>query len=288
MEINLAIIGGSGLYAMKNTRFIERVEVPTPFGPPSDLISIVEISGEKIAFLPRHGRGHRLLPSEIPYRANIWALKSLGAEQILAVSAVGSLAEEYRPGDFVICDQLIDLTKGREKSFFGQGVAGHVAFAEPYCPAMRESIIRVLEKHSRSLHTRGTLVCMEGPLFSTRAESMLYRSWGAQLIGMTALPEAKLAREAEICFSLIAMVTDYDCWKESEESVTVDMVIKVMKKNTENIQSAIPEMITELSKKGSCRCGQAAGNAIMTSPDQIPEQAKRRLSLFYGKYWDKL
>ncbi len=287
MEINFAIIGGSGLYAMKNARFIERVEVPTPFGLPSDLISIVEISGEKIAFLPRHGRGHHLLPSEIPYRANIWALKSLGVEQILAVSAVGSLDEDYRPGDFAVCDQLIDRTRGRENSFFGQGVVGHVAFAEPYCPAMRESIILVIEKHGSSLHTRGTLVCMEGPLFSTRAESMLYRSWGAQLIGMTALPEAKLAREAEICFSLIAMVTDYDCWKESEESVTVDMVIKVMEKNTENIQLVIPEMITELSKKGSCLCGQAAGNAIITSPDQIPEQARRRLSLFYGKYWDR-
>jgi len=288
MEINFAIIGGSGLYAMKNSRFIEQVEVPTPFGLPSDLISIVEISGEKIAFLPRHGRGHRLLPSEIPYRANIWALKSLGAEQILAISAVGSLAEEHRPGDFVICDQLIDRTQGREKSFFGQGIVGHVAFSEPYCPAMRKSIIRVVEKHSSSLHTRGTLVCMEGPLFSTYAESMLYRSWGAQLIGMTALPEAKLAREAEICFSLIAMVTDYDCWKESEESVTVDMVIKVMKKNTENIQLVIPEIITELSKKRSCCCGQAAENAIITTLDQIPEQARRRLSLFYGKYWNKL
>jgi len=287
MEINFAIIGGSGLYAMKNARFIERVEVPTPFGLPSDLISIVEISGEKIAFLPRHGRGHRLLPSEIPYRANIWALKSLGAKQILAVSAVGSLAEEYHPGDFVICDQLIDRTQGREKSFFGQGIVGHVAFADPYCPAMRESIIRVLQKHSSSLHASGTLVCMEGPLFSTRAESMLYRSWGARLIGMTALPEAKLAREAEICFSLIAMVTDYDCWKESEQSVTVDMVIKVMKENTRNIQLVIPEIITELEKKGSCRCSRAAENAIMTSTDLIPEQARRGLSLFYGKYWNK-
>lgn len=287
MEINFAIIGGSGLYAMKNTRFIERIEVPTPFGLPSDLISIVEISGEKIAFLPRHGRGHRLLPSEIPYRANIWALKSLGVEQILAVSAVGSLSEEYHPGDFAVCDQLIDRTKGREKSFFGQGIVGHVAFAEPYCPAMRESIIRRLQKHYSSLHNRGTLVCMEGPQFSTRAESMLYRSWGAQLIGMTALPEAKLAREAEICFSLIAMVTDYDCWKESEESVTVDMVIKVMKKNTESIQLVIPELITELSKKGSCACGRAAENAIMTTNDLIPEQARHQLSVFYGKYWNR-
>jgi len=287
MEINFAIIGGSGLYAMKNARFIKQVEVPTPFGLPSDLISIVEISGEKIAFLPRHGRDHRLLPSEIPYKANIWALKSLGAEQILAVSAVGSLAEEYHPGDFVICDQLIDRTKKREKSFFGQGIVGHVAFAEPYCPAMRESIIRVLQKHGSSLHTRGTLVCMEGPLFSTRAESILHRSWGAQLIGMTALPEAKLAREAEICFSLIAMVTDYDCWKESEESVTVDMVIKVMKENTKNIQLVIPEIITELKKKGSCRCSRAAENAIMTSTDLIPEQTRRGLSPFYGKYWNK-
>jgi len=288
-EAKVGIIGGSGLYEMEGLGDIEEMSPDTPFGRPSDSILLGTLAGVRVAFLPRHGRGHPISPSELPSRANIWAMKRLGVTHLLSVSAVGSLREELAPRDVAIPDQILDRTKGvRPPSFFGQGLVVHVAFSEPYCPAMRKSIIRVVEKHSSSLHTRGTLVCMEGPLFSTYAESMLYRSWGAQLIGMTALPEAKLAREAEICFSLIAMVTDYDCWKESEESVTVDMVIKVMKKNTENIQLVIPEMITELSKKRSCCCGQAAENAIITTPDQIPEQARRRLSLFYGKYWNKL
>lgn len=287
MQTRFGVIGGSGLYRLKDSRLLEELEIPTPFGLPSDLVSIIDIQGERIAFLPRHGRGHRILPTEVPSKANIWALKSLGVEQVLSVSAVGSLKEEYRPGDFVVCDQLIDRTRIRPASFFGEGVVGHVAFAEPYCPEMRSGIIRVIEKSGHSFHRSGTLVCMEGPLFSTRAESNLYRSWGAHLIGMTALPEARLAREAEICLAVIAMVTDYDCWKEAEESVTIKMVLKVMADNTRAIQEMIPNFVSDLKNRKDCACRHAVENAIMTDPDLVPYETKNRLSLFYGKYWKK-
>jgi 5'-methylthioadenosine phosphorylase len=285
MKTRFAVIGGSGLYQLKGARKIEEVEVPTPFGLPSDLITIVEIAGQAVAFLPRHGKGHRLLPTEVPSKANIWALKSLGVEQILSVSAVGSLQEQYRPGEFVVCDQLIDRTRSRENSYFGEGVVGHVAFEEPYCPGMRGAIIEALQPLELTVHPRGTLVCMEGPLFSSRAESFLYRQWQADLIGMTALPEAKLAREAEMCLSIVAMVTDYDCWKGAEDSVTIEMVLQVMADNTRHVQEALPAILAGLEKRGDCSCRQAAANAIMTDPSLIPYEVRRRLSLFYGKYW---
>jgi len=285
--VQLAVIGGSGLYNLKGSRFIEELDLPTPFGMPSDLLSIVEAGGQRIAFLPRHGRGHRLLPSEVPVKANIWALKSLGVEQVLAVSAVGSLAEEYRPGDFVVCDQLIDRTFARPISFLGEGLVGHFGFADPYCAGMREEISRVLQKHGQPFHPRGTLVCMEGPIFSTRAESHLYRGWGAQLIGMTSLPEAKLAREAELCFALVAMVTDYDCWKPQEESVSLEMVLKVMESNTRAVQEVIPDIALALKKRKECTCRQAAKTALMTPPERIPYETRRRLALFYDKYWQQ-
>ena len=287
MHTRFGVIGGSGLYRLKNSKLIEEIEVPTPFGPPSDLISIVEIQDERIAFLPRHGRAHRLLPTEVPAKANFWALKYLGVEQILSISAVGALQEEYKPGDFVTCDQLIDRTRSRSNSYFGDGVAGHVAFAEPYCTGMREGIARIIEKHGYPFHRQGTLLCMEGPLFSTRAESLLYQSWGAHLIGMTALPEAKLAREAEICFAIIAMVTDYDCWKKAERSVTVEMVLEVMEENRKAIQKMIPDIAGELKNRETCSCRSAAENAILTDIQAIPHEAKRKLSLFYKKYWNK-
>ncbi len=287
MQARIAVIGGSGLYRLKDAKVIEEVEVPTPFGLPSDLISIVDITSERVAFLPRHGKGHRLLPTEVPSRANIWALKSLGVEQILSVSAVGSLQEQIKPGDFVLCDQLIDRTRSRENSYFGDGVVGHVPFAEPYCPGMREAIAGVLSKGSHRFHRKGALITMEGPLFSTRAESFLYRSWGAALIGMTALPEAKLAREAEICLAVVAMVTDYDCWKGEEDSVTIDMVLKVMNENTRAVQELIPGIMAALGGREDCSCRHAAETAIMTDPDLIPYQTKRRLWAFYGKYWRK-
>jgi 5'-methylthioadenosine phosphorylase len=264
---------------------VEEVDVPTPFGLPSDRIAIVELAGERAAFLPRHGRGHRLAPGEVPSRANIWALKSLGVEQILAVSAVGSLAEDCRPGHFVLCDQLIDRTHGRESSFFGEGVVGHVSFAEPYCAGMREALAGVLEASGRPFHGSGTLVCMQGPAFSTRAESHLHRGWDAQLIGMTSLPEARLAREAEMCLAIVAMVTDYDCWREAEESVNVKQVLATMAGNTRALQELLPAMLAALSARGDCPCRQAAAGAILTDPALIPYQTRRRLELLYGKYW---
>jgi 5'-methylthioadenosine phosphorylase len=287
MNARFGVIGGSGLYRLKGTRLVAEVEVPTPFGLPSDLISIVSVGGREVAFLPRHGEGHRLLPTEVPSRANMWALKSLGVEQILSISAVGSLQEQFRPGEFVICDQIIDRTRSRDNSYFGEGVVGHVAFEEPYCAGMRESILTALASCETTVHPKGTLITMEGPLFSTRAESFLYRQWNADLIGMTALPEAKLAREAEMCMAIVAMVTDYDCWKGPEESVTIEKVLEVMAANTRHIQEALPAIISALSERGDCSCRHAAEHAVMTDPTHIPYEVRRRLALFYGKYWNR-
>ncbi len=292
METKIAVIGGSGLYNMDNATLVEEVDIPTPFGMPSDVISIMDVGGIKTAFLPRHGRGHRYTPTEVPAEANIWALKYLGVEQIISVSAVGSLKEKYKPGDFVILDQLIDRTKSRSNSYFKDGIVGHVQFADPFCPTMREKLVALLgnryssEKNEKTLHKRGTLVVMEGPLFSTRAESELYRSWNADLIGMTALPEAKLAREAEICYATIAMVTDYDCWHEEEESVSADMVMETMNKNIQAVKEILPEVIREISTIPDCSCRHAAENAIVTDPSLVPYETKRKLSLFYSKYWE--
>lgn len=287
MKIEMAVIGGSGLYQLKGAALVEKIDVPTPFGMPSDLISILDVDKQPVAFLPRHGKGHRLLPTEVPSRANIWALKSLGVRQILSVSAVGSLQEEMKPGDLVLCDQLIDRTRSRENSFFGEGVVGHIPFAQPFCSGMRETIAGVLEEGSHPVHERGTLITMEGPPFSTKAESLLYRSWGADLIGMTALPEAKLAREAEICLAVVAMVTDYDCWREAEESVSVEMVLKVMNENTKAIQEVIPAIAGALSSRSDCDCRRAAENVMLTDPALIPYETRRRLWALYGKYWQK-
>jgi 5'-methylthioadenosine phosphorylase len=283
----LAVIGGSGLYAMEGIRVLEEREIPTPWGLPSDPVAIAEFGDEKVAFLPRHGRGHRYMPSEVPSRANIWALKSLGVEQILSVSAVGSLSEDYAPGEFVLCDGLIDKTTNRPSTYFGDGIVGHVGFAEPFCAGMREEIARVLVSLSHPHHREGTYVCMEGPAFSTRAESELHRAWRASLIGMTASPEARLAREAEICYATIAMVTDYDCWKPSEESVSVEMVVATMKSNTAALRRLLPDIIASLKGRADCPCRHAAASAIMTEPALIPHDTRRRLALFYGKYWSR-
>jgi 5'-methylthioadenosine phosphorylase len=287
MVARLAMIGGSGLYSMEGIRVIEEREVPTPWGLPSDLITLAEIGGVAVAFIPRHGRGHRYAPTEVPSRANIWALKSLGVEQILSVSAVGSLSDEFAPGEFVLCDNIIDRTVRRPSSFFGDGIVGHVAFAHPFCDGMREAIAPVLVSHSHPHHGSGTYVCMEGPAFSSKAESLLHRSWGTELIGMTAIPEAKLAREAEMCYATIAMVTDFDCWKENGESVSVEMVIETMKENTRALQRMIPDITAALRKRGDCTCRHAAQSAIMTDPAFIPYDIRRKLTLFYGKYWSK-
>ena len=287
MKARLAVIGGSGLYTMEGVDHGEEVEVPTPFGLPSDRITIVDVGGEPVAFLPRHGKGHRYMPAEVPSQANIWALKALGVQQIISVSAVGSLSESYAPGEFVLCDALVDKTSRKPGSFFGQGIVGHVGFAEPFCGGMRSAIAGVLRGHGHPHHAAGSYVCMEGPSFSTRAESNLHRSWKAELIGMTAVPEAKLAREAEICYATIAMVTDYDCWKTDEESVSVEMVVRTMKRNTEAVQRMIPDIVHALKGREDCGCRHAAENAIMTAQSMIPYDARRRLALFYDRYWTK-
>jgi 5'-methylthioadenosine phosphorylase len=285
MTARLAVIGGSGLYSMQGIRVREEREVPTPWGLPSDLITLADVGSDIVAFLPRHGKGHRCLPSEVPSRANMWALKSLGVEQILSVSAVGSLSEEYLPGDFVLCDNIIDRTVSRPSSFFGDGIAGHVSFAHPFCDGMRHELVQVMAAHSHPHHPSGSYVCMEGPAFSTAAESRLHRSWGAHVIGMTAVPEAKLAREAEMCYATVAMVTDFDCWKESGESVSVEMVLATMKGNTSALQRMIPDIAAALQKRGDCPCRHAARNAMMTDPSLIPYDTRRRVALFYARYW---
>ncbi len=287
MKARLAVIGGSGLYSMADARPLEELEVPTPWGLPSDLVAIASVGGEPVAFLPRHGKGHRYLPSEVPSYANIWALKSLGVEQIISVSAVGSLSESYAPGDFVLCDQLIDRTSRKPGTFFGQGVVGHIAFADPFCAGMRSAMAGVLSRHGHPHHDGGTYVCMEGPAFSTRAESNLHRSWRAELIGMTAVPEARLARDAEICYATIAMVTDFDCWKEAEESVSVELVLQTMKRNTAAVQRMLPDLVAALAGRQDCECRHAAQSAIMTDPSLVPYDVRRRLALFYERYWVK-
>jgi 5'-methylthioadenosine phosphorylase len=283
----LAVIGGSGLYQLEGVRVLEQMEVPTPWGLPSDALTITEIAGEEVVFLPRHGRGHRYLPSEVPSRANIWALKSIGVEQILALSAVGSLTESCAPGEFVLCDNLIDRTLRRPGSYFGEGIVGHIGFAQPFCGGIRNAVAAVLAARAHPHHASGTYVCMEGPAFSTRAESELHRSWKASLIGMTALPEARLAREAEICYATLALVTDFDCWKETMESVSVEMVVATMKSNIEALRKMLPDIILAMHGRGDCPCRHAARDAIMTDQAFIPYDVRRRLALFYGKYWQK-
>jgi 5'-methylthioadenosine phosphorylase len=287
MKARLAVIGGSGLYSIEGARVLEEIEIPTPWGLPSDLITIADIGGEPVAFLPRHGKGHRLLPSEVPSRANIWALKSLGVSQILSVSAVGSLSKGFVPGELVVCDNLIDKTVRRPSTFFGDGVVGHVSFAEPFCQGMRSAIGDVLVSHAHPHHQTGTYVCMEGPAFSTKAESELHRSWRAALIGMTAVPEAKLAREAEMCYATVAMVTDYDCWIPGEEAVSVEMVVATMANSVSAVKLMLPDLVGSLRGREDCGCRHAGENAIMTDPSLIPYDARRRLALFYGKYWTK-
>jgi 5'-methylthioadenosine phosphorylase len=283
MTTRIAVIGGSGLYEIDGVKYLDHVAVATPFGDPSDRIGIAEIGGERVAFLPRHGRGHRFLPSEVPSRANIWALKSLGVVQIVSISAVGSLGEDYTPGSFALPDQLIDRTTRRPNSFFGDGVVGHVSFAEPFCHGMRERIAVVLSGAGHVFRDRATLVCMEGPAFSSRAESLLHRSWGAHLIGMTALPEAKLAREAEMCYATVAMVTDWDCWRG--EGVTLEMVLATMRQNVQDIKRALPGIVGALADRQDCSCRHAAASAMITDPSYVPQETRQRLDLLYGRYW---
>ncbi len=275
--IPLAVIGGSGFYEMPGLTDIEEVAIETPFGPPSDVIHIGTLEGARVAFLARHGRGHRLLPSELPQRANFWALKSLGVERVLGVSAVGSLRQDYRPGHVVVPHQLIDRTHGRPATFFGNGVVAHISFAEPFCPAMRHALREAAEGAGAIVHRDGVYVVMEGPAFSTRAESELHRAWRADLIGMTALPEAKLAREAELCYATLAAVTDFDTWHDAHESVDAALVFETLRKNVAVSQEAVRHLAKALPARDTCGCASALDAALVTEPDSISEENRERL-----------
>ena len=287
-QATIGVIGGSGLYGMEGMTDIEEVAVQTPFGNPSDVITVGKVEGVSMAFLPRHGRGHRISPTEIPVRANIWALKSLGVEWVISVSAVGSLREHIAPRDLIIPDQLFDRTKSRVNTFYEGGIVVHCTFAEPFCPTLSELLLEsASELRDVKVHAGGTYVCIEGPLFSTKAESRVYRSWGMDIIGMTALPEAKLAREAELCYATIACATDYDVWHESEESVTVEMVIGNLSANVANAQRIlrlVAQKIPADRSANTCGCPSALEDAILTDRSLIPEEVKERYSLLIGKY----
>jgi len=286
-QAEIGIIGGSGLYSMPGLTDIREVPQETPFGAPSDAYVLGTLEGKKVAFLARHGRGHRILPSELNFRANIYGFKQLGVERILSVSAVGSLKEEHKPLEFVIPDQFVDRTRHRIDTFFGDGVVAHVAFADPVCPALAETVTAACKKAGVVGKRGGTYICMEGPQFSTKAESNLYRSWGMDVIGMTNLQEAKLAREAELCYVTVAMVTDYDCWHPHHDSVTVDQIVAVLIKNAENACNVVREVVAATPKERSCKCGSALAHAIITDRAKIPRAAKDRLKLILGKYLEQ-
>ena len=283
-KVRIGIIGGSGLYEMAELTGRREIRIDTPFGPPSESFILRSLRGKDVAFLARHGRGHRILPSELNFRANIYAMKMLGVERILSASAVGSLKESLAPLDILLPEQFIDRTRGRESTFFGEGLAAHIAFADPVCPDL---LLRIHQAATTAgIHTvkGGTYVCMEGPAFSTRAESLLYRSWGADVIGMTNLQEAKLAREAEICYVTLALVTDYDCWHDSHESVTVDMIVANLQLNSRNAQAIIVQTVRDMDESRNCTCGEALKTALITDKSLIPLETRKKLELIIGKY----
>ena len=283
-EATVGIIGGSGLYRMDGLTDARELELDTPFGSPSDSVIVGVLEDVKVAFLPRHGKGHRIMPTHMPAQANIYALKSLGVEMIISVSAVGSLKEELKPLDIVIPDQLIDRTRQRSSTFFGDGIVAHVGFADPFCPVLSGVLHRSAQAVGATVHRGGACVVMEGPAFSTRAESFMYRSWGADIIGMTALPEAKLAREAEICYATLACITDYDCWHESEEDVTVEMVVANLSKNVAISKDILRSILSQIPGRRDCLCSDALKDSIITSPDRVTSEIKERLHLIIGKY----
>jgi len=283
-QAEIGIIGGSGLYSMPGLTNIHEERVSTPFGDPSDAFVLGELEGRRVAFLARHGRGHRLLPTELPFRANIYAMKKLGVERILSMSAVGSLKEEHAPGHFVIPDQFIDRTFARIATFFGDGIVGHVTFGDPVCGTVARVITEACTSEGVTAKPRGTYICMEGPQFSTRAESNLYRSWGADVIGMTNLQEAKLAREAEICYATAAMVTDYDCWREGHDDVTVEQIVAVLNQNAANACRMIKAAVAAMPRERSCACKSALQYAVLTSREAIPAATREKLDLLLGKY----
>jgi 5'-methylthioadenosine phosphorylase len=285
-QAEIGIIGGSGLYSMPGLSKAKEVRLRTPFGQPSDAYVLGTLEGRKVAFLARHGRGHRILPTELNFRANIHGFKQLGADRIVSVSAVGSLKEEHKPLDFVVPNQFFDRTRHRVDTFFGNGVVAHVSFADPVCGELAAIVGEACKKARVNAKRGGTYVCMEGPQFSTKAESNVYRSWGMDVIGMTNLQEAKLAREAELCYVTIAMVTDYDCWHPNHESVTVDQIVAVLLKNAENATKVVRETVAAIPRERGCKCGSALAHAILTDPKVIPAATRQKLKLILGKYLD--
>jgi 5'-methylthioadenosine phosphorylase len=280
----VGVIGGSGLYEIEGLKRAQEVRMRTPFGHPSDSYVVGDLAGIKVAFLARHGRGHRILPTDINFRANIFGLKKLGVERIISVSAVGSMKEGIRPGDMVLPEQFIDLTRQRRSSFFGDGIVAHVAFADPVCNELRSILFETGGQLGLKVHNGGVYLCIEGPQFSTRAESLLYRAWGVDVIGMTNATEAKLAREAEICYVTLALATDYDCWHREEGSVTAEAVIKILHQNVEASKRVIREVIPKLPKTRKCPCAQALHDALITRPEVIKKPGLRRLKPILGKY----
>ena len=283
-NIRLAVIGGSGIYAMSDLKNTQESDVDTPFGKPSAPIVVGTLEGEKIAFLARHGVGHHIMPSEVNYRANIYALKSLGVERIVSISACGSLREDYAPGSIVIPDQLFDNTKNRVRSFFGNGLVAHISVADPFCPDLSQQLANAVQTTNATLHQGGSFITIEGPRFSTKVESHTYRSWGMSIIGMTTSPEAFLAREAEMCYAVMAHVTDFDVWHVSQAPVTVDMVIQTLNKNTEVAQAAIRRLAKDFEKERACDCASSLSTALITDRSVIPPDTRQRLGLLIDKY----
>jgi 5'-methylthioadenosine phosphorylase len=284
-KATIGIIGGSGLYQMSGLENTEEIVTKTPFGEPSAPITVGTLEGVRVAFLARHGIGHHITPTEVPYRANIYALKSLGVERIISISACGSLREDYAPGHIVIPDNLFDFTKERARSFFGEGCVAHVSVADPFCGEFSDQLESAVRATGADAHRGGTFITIEGPRFSTKAESHTFRSWGMSIIGMTASPEAFLAREAELCYAVMAHVTDYDVWHESESPVTVEMVIRTLNKNTEIAQDAIRNLVRSLKTERNCSCGSALATALITNPKVIPAKIRKKLDILVGKYY---
>ncbi len=285
-DVKLAVIGGSGVYDIEALTDIEELRLTTPFGNPSEAIIVGTLSGSRIAFLSRHGRGHRLTPSEVPYRANIWALKSLGVERIISISACGSMKREYAPRHVIIPDQIYDNTKRRSYSFFGDGLVAHISIADPFCPDLSRALYDAVRQPGGTVHMGGTYIAIEGPRFSTRGESNIYRSWGVDVIGMTAVPEAQLAREAEICYATMAHVTDYDVWHEEEEAVTVQMLIDNLMANAVLAKRAIAALVPLLTDERTCDCGATLSAAMITQRDVIPRSKIEELAPIVGRYFD--
>jgi 5'-methylthioadenosine phosphorylase len=281
---DIGIIGGSGLYNMEGLSGVREVRVRTPFGEPSDALIVGTLDGVRVAFLSRHGRGHRIAPTDINYRANIYALKTLGVARVISVSAVGSMKETLKPGHVVLPDQFIDHTKRRAGTFFEKGIVAHVAFADPICGALSQALRKAANGAGATVHHGGTYLCIEGPQFSSRGESLLYRQWGVDVIGMTNMPEAKLAREAELCYATMALVTDYDCWHASEESVTVEMILATLHNNVAQAKRVLRAAVPAIAELRTCPCGSALQYAIVTAPERISVAMRKRLQPLIGKY----